>query len=70
MRNPEAFASVELYRKVRDLLGGHNFRLPIRRFLLDLFDKHVLRRVVLDEDDSENESIRTQRPPQTRHRPP
>lgn len=68
MRHPETFASVELYRKVRDVLGSHNFRLPVRRFLLDLFDKGVMRKIVLDEDESENESIRTERAAQARPR--
>lgn len=66
VRHPEAFFSVELYRKVCDVLGGHNFRLPVRRFILDLFDRSVLRNIVLDEEESENESIRTERPPQAR----
>ncbi|KAI4107393.1 MAG: hypothetical protein L6R37_001624 [Teloschistes peruensis] len=67
-RHPEAFSSVDLYHKVRDVLGSHNFRLPVRRFILDLFDRSVMRNVVLDEEESENESIRTQRPPQARPR--
>lgn len=68
MRHPEAFSSIELYRKVRDMLGSHNFRLPVRRFLLDLFDKGVMRKIVLEEDESENESIRTERPVQAHPR--
>ncbi|KAL9587411.1 MAG: hypothetical protein Q9203_003524 [Teloschistes exilis] len=67
-RHPEAFSSVDLYHKLRDVLGSHNFRLPVRRFILDLFDRSVMRNVVLDEEESENESIRTQRPPQARPR--
>ncbi|KAL8835699.1 MAG: hypothetical protein Q9170_003201 [Blastenia crenularia] len=70
MRHPEAFTSVELYRKMRDVLGSHSFRLPVRRFLLDLFDRSVMRRIVLDEDESEDESIRTERPSQPRPRLP
>ncbi|KAI4176286.1 MAG: hypothetical protein LQ343_001024 [Gyalolechia ehrenbergii] len=70
MRHPETFASVELYRKVRDVLGSHNFRLPVRRFLLDLFDKGVMRKIVLDEDESENESIRTERAAQALYASP
>ncbi|KAL8971770.1 MAG: hypothetical protein Q9197_003104 [Variospora fuerteventurae] len=57
-------AATDLNGQVRDVLGSHNFRLPVRRFLLDLFDKDVMRRSVLDEEESENESIQTQRPPQ------
>lgn len=61
---------MELYRKVRDVLGGRNFRLPVRRFLLDLFEKNVMRRYVLDEEESENESIQTERPSQKPPRVP
>ncbi|KAL8701160.1 MAG: hypothetical protein Q9201_005050 [Fulgogasparrea decipioides] len=70
VRYPEAFSSVELYRKVRDVLGSHNFRLPVRRFILDLFDRSVMRNIVLDEEESESESIRTERPPHARPRLP
>ncbi|KAL8870420.1 MAG: hypothetical protein Q9174_003536 [Haloplaca sp. 1 TL-2023] len=69
-RCPEAFFSVELYRKVRDILGAHSFRLPVRRFILDLFDRSVMRDIVLEEEESENESIRTQRPAGARPRMP
>ena len=53
--SPELFTSVTLFRKVMQILESHNFRLPARKFVLDTFDKGVLRRVVLD-DDSGNES--------------
>ncbi|KAL8994089.1 MAG: hypothetical protein Q9169_005845 [Polycauliona sp. 2 TL-2023] len=49
----EAFSSVELYRKVRDMLGRYKFHLPVRRFVLDLFNRSVVREIVLDEDESE-----------------
>ena len=32
------------------LLECHNYRLPVRRFVIDLFDKAVMRRVVLEDD--------------------
>lgn len=38
------------------ILEGHAFRLPVRRFILDLFDRSVMRRVVLDDDDDEDDS--------------
>ncbi|KAL8674117.1 MAG: hypothetical protein Q9168_001454 [Polycauliona sp. 1 TL-2023] len=57
----EAFSSVELYRKVRDMLGRYKFHLPVRRFVLDLFNRSVVREIVLDEEESENESIQTER---------
>jgi rapamycin-insensitive companion of mTOR len=41
------------------ILEAHHFRLPACRFVLDLFDKQVLRQIVLEEeevDDSSGES--------------
>ena len=52
-KSPEQFTSVALFRKVMVILEYHNFRLPVRRFVIDLFDKSVMRRVVLDEDSSD-----------------
>lgn len=66
----EAFSSVELYRKVRDMLGRYRFHLPVRRFVLDLFNRSVIREIVLDEEESENESVRTERPMGSRPRLP
>ena len=66
----EAFSSVELYRKVRDMLGRYKFHLPVRRFILDLFNRSVIREVVLDEEESENESIQTERAMGVRPRHP
>jgi len=37
------------------LLERHHYRLPVRRFVIDLFDKNLMRRIVL-EDDSESDS--------------
>ena len=53
--SPELFASISLFRSVMQILESHNFRLPARKFILDTFEKSVLRRIVLD-DDSGNES--------------
>ena len=47
---PELFSSVALFRKIMVILEKHNFRLPVRRFLIDLFDKTVMRRMVLEEE--------------------
>ena len=40
------------------ILESHHIRLPARQFALDLFDKDLLRRIVLDaeSDDSEVEN--------------
>ncbi len=37
------------------VLETHAFRLPVRRFVLDLFDKNVMRRIVLDDDDDHDD---------------
>lgn len=36
-------------------LEGHHYRLPVRRFVIDLFEKSVMRRLVLEET-SDDES--------------
>lgn len=38
------------------ILEGHHFRLPVCRFVIDLFDKRVMRQIVLEEEDSEPDS--------------
>jgi hypothetical protein len=56
-KQPERFHQAHLFRKTLCILESHHFRLPARRFALDLFDKRVLRRIVLDEDtDSDSDS--------------
>lgn len=38
------------------ILESHHFRLPVCRFVIDLFDKNVLRQIVLEiENDSDEE---------------
>jgi rapamycin-insensitive companion of mTOR len=49
-KHPDIFLQVELFRKTLVILESHHFRLPARRFALDLFDKSVMRRVVLEDD--------------------
>ena len=40
-----------MFHKVMQVLESHHFRLPVCRFVIDLFDKRVLRQIVLEEDD-------------------
>ncbi|PWY73672.1 cytosolic regulator pianissimo [Aspergillus heteromorphus CBS 117.55] len=54
-KQPDRFHQPHLFRKTLSILEGHHFRLPARRFALDLFDKSVMRRIVL-EDDSDSDS--------------
>lgn len=47
---PDMFTSVALFRRIMEMVEKHNFRLLVRRFLIDLFDKTVMRRLVLEEE--------------------
>ncbi|KAI5204722.1 hypothetical protein E4T39_03433 [Aureobasidium subglaciale] len=52
--------SPRLFLEVVKVLEGHRYRLPACRFVLDLFDRGVLRRLVLEEEEeqsSEDEEI-------------
>jgi rapamycin-insensitive companion of mTOR len=53
------FKQAALWRKVMVIFECHQFRLNMRRFALDLFDKSIMRQIVLDEesgDEHEEES--------------
>lgn len=60
-KKPEGFQQPQLFHKVMSILERHHFRLLVRRFVIDLFDKNVMRRIVL-EDDSESDSDRDSNP--------
>lgn len=49
------FHQVILFQKTLTILESHHFRLPQRQYILDLFDKSVMRHIVL-EDDTEEET--------------
>lgn len=51
-----AFTSVQLFQKTLYILQSHHYRLQARQFILDLFDKTVMRQIVLEEEDSEEDS--------------
>ena len=50
-----AFRQAQLFRTVMTMLESHHFRLPMRRFVIDLFDRSVMRKIVLDEESSEED---------------
>lgn len=52
------FQQPQLFHKVMRILEQHHFRLPVLRFVIDLFGKRVLRQIVLEEesDDEDFES--------------
>lgn len=54
-RKTSHFSSPVLFRHVVALLEQHKYHLPVCRFVLDLFDRGVLRRVVLEESDEDDE---------------
>ena len=54
-KKPPGFQQPQLFRKVMSLLERHHYRLPVRRFVIELFDKNLMRHIVL-EDESESDS--------------
>ncbi|KMU76051.1 hypothetical protein CISG_05310 [Coccidioides immitis RMSCC 3703] len=49
-KHPDHFRQTQLFRNTLVILESHHFRLPARRFALDLFDKSVMGRIVLEDD--------------------
>jgi hypothetical protein len=49
-KNPFRFQRTTLFLRVLAILETHHFRLPVCRFVIDLFDKKVMRQIVLEED--------------------
>ncbi|TKA64808.1 hypothetical protein B0A49_10189 [Cryomyces minteri] len=58
-RKTPGFQKPELFHKVMAILSSHHYRLPVCRFVIDLFDKSVMRRIVLDEEDSDSDGSET-----------
>ncbi|MCJ1339143.1 hypothetical protein MMC09_004432 [Bachmanniomyces sp. S44760] len=58
IKSPGILDSIPLFRKIMHILEMHSFRLPVRRFVIDLFDKNLMRQIVLEEnsDDEDLES--------------
>jgi len=54
-KKPPGFKQVGLFKKVMKILECHHFVLYIRRFVFELFDKSVMRQIVLEEENSEEE---------------
>ena len=49
------FSDPVLFKKVMGALEFHHFRLTVRRFVIELFDRAVLRRIVFDDDEEVEE---------------
>lgn len=54
-KKAEGLHDPDLFRRVMLSLESHHFRLPVRRFVADLFDRSVLRKIVLGEESSSEE---------------
>ncbi|KAK3724154.1 hypothetical protein LTR37_001278 [Vermiconidia calcicola] len=55
-KKPPGFRSPRLFKKTMMLLASHGYGIPQWRFVIDLFDKNVLRKIVLEEEDDEEDS--------------
>ena len=53
VKKAPGFRQPQLFSKVMTVLECHHFRLPVRRFVVDLFDKAVMRKIVLEEESSD-----------------
>jgi hypothetical protein len=54
-KDQNTFKRPQLFRKVMTLLESHHFRLTVRRFVIDLFERGVMRQIVLEEESDEEE---------------
>ncbi|KAI9893756.1 MAG: hypothetical protein M1814_005972 [Vezdaea aestivalis] len=55
-KKPVGFQDPRFFREIMNILECHHFHLQVRRFVIDLFDKAVMRKLVLDDDDSEGDT--------------
>ncbi|KAI9673408.1 MAG: hypothetical protein M1817_002870 [Caeruleum heppii] len=53
-KKPAGFRDPALFRRVMGILERHHYRLPVRRFIIDLFEKSVLKQVVLEDEASKS----------------
>lgn len=58
------FSSPAFFLKAMTLVDRHHVRLPVLRFVMDLFDHEVLKQVVLDDGDDSDDMDATMRPGQ------
>ncbi|KAH6684264.1 Rapamycin-insensitive companion of mTOR, N-term-domain-containing protein [Halenospora varia] len=54
-KNVPNFRQPALFKKVMTLLESHHFRLTVRRFVIELFERSVLRRIVFEEESDEED---------------
>ncbi|KAI7190457.1 hypothetical protein KC363_g4384 [Hortaea werneckii] len=58
-RNKKApgFQKPALFRKAMGVMASHAYRIPQYRFVIDLFDKSVLRKIVIEDEGSESDAL-------------
>lgn len=56
MAKAPGFRSTMLFKKIMILLSCHHVKITARRVTVDLFEKSVMRKIVLDEESSDEES--------------
>ena len=60
-RRPELFRSIAVFHRVMYVFECHSFGLAVMRFVINMFDKDVMRRIVLEEspdaDDVESQPM-------------
>jgi rapamycin-insensitive companion of mTOR len=55
-RHPGHFTDVEVFKKVLIILESHHYRLQAREFILNLFHRSVMRKIVFDETEEDTAS--------------
>lgn len=55
LQKAPGFRQPRLFRKVMVILESHHYILLVRRFVLDLFDRTVMRQIVLDEESTDDD---------------
>ena len=56
VRHPSSFTNVGVFKKALVILESHHYRLQAREFILNLFNRSVMREIVFDETEEETES--------------
>lgn len=49
-RQPSHFGDTEMFRKTLVILESHHYRLQARHFVLNLFNKGLMRKIIFDEE--------------------
>ena len=52
-KKPDYFRSVQVFVRILHIFECHDIRLPFRQRVLELFDKQVLKNVVLEYNDDD-----------------